>query len=71
MAQAVYIAKIQKKNYFSYDRAPYAAQGGIEYRYADKRDWDVFWRDFSAFKEFAEKEIRENVLGMEQEKCIE
>ena len=46
------------KTYFSYDLAPYADQGGIEYKKDEKSAWDIHWGSLSGFKEYAESNIK-------------
>lgn len=44
-------------SYFSYDRAPYASNEGIEFKKMSDDKWDVFWGTFEEFKTYAEDEI--------------
>lgn len=46
------------RRYFAYDCQPYANAAGIEYQMTDTSAWSVFWDGFSAFKKFAEEELR-------------
>lgn len=44
-------------SFFSYDRAPYANAGGIEYKRTADEGWNVFWGRFEEFVKFAEDEM--------------
>lgn len=50
------------KRYFSYDRAPYANAGGIEYKETSDVPWAVFWGSISDFKDYAESVVNEKYL---------
>jgi len=48
--------------YFSYDKAPYANVGWIEYQAEKGSGWSVFEDGFSEFQKFAEEYVAKNVL---------
>lgn len=50
------------KSYFSYDKAPYANAGWIEYQTEKSSGWSIFEDSFSEFQKFAEEYIAKNVL---------
>lgn len=61
------------QSYFVYDCAPYASQGGIEYKHSNKKDWRVFWGSLQEYKEFAEKEIAKKIYiknDLDEEKIV-
>lgn len=45
------------KNYFCYDKIPYANAGGIEYQEYKGKGWGIYWDSFEEFKMFSEKVI--------------
>lgn len=48
--------------YFSYDRAPYANEGGIEYKETSNAYWGVFRGSMSDFMEHAESVVNEKYI---------
>lgn len=46
-----------KTSYFSYDCAPYANVGWIEYQRVRLGSWDVFDGTLSEFKQYAEEQL--------------
>ena len=50
------------EKYFSYDRAPYANQGGIEYKEWAQDWYGPFWGTFSDFKSYAESVVGRKYL---------
>lgn len=58
-----------KKPYFSYDRQPYHQEGGVEYEetYRPGRvEFDVYWGDYSKFKNHMELTVRERYLHLSE-----
>ena len=57
-----YLQSPTEERYFSYDRAPYASQGGIEYRERAQDWYGPFWGTFSDFKCYAESVVSKKYL---------
>lgn len=55
-------------SYFSYDRAPYANCGGIEYKREKGVAWDVYWGAMSDFKSYAEEFVNKFIVNNGQDK---
>lgn len=49
-------------SYFSYDRAPYANAGGIEYKREKGEPWDVYWGSMADFKAYAEEFVLNHIM---------
>ena len=57
-----FLRSLDGKSYFSYDRATYFTQGGVEYKETKNAGWSVFWGTFDEFKAHAEQTISQKFL---------
>lgn len=59
------------EGYFSYDKAPYANVGWVEYQAEKGMGWSVFEESFSEFQKYAEEYVLRNVLKEVENDTIE